>query len=63
MNYTGMTKNQIASAAGVSAKTFRRWITQRDYQHMKDCWGIDKNTKVLPPAAVKYLCDRFCITL
>lgn len=56
-----MYKNELARAAGVSADTFRRWTiaSRADLERL----GVSTTTKLLNPAAVRYLCDKFVIDL
>ena len=53
------TKSQLATAAGVSPETFRRWLkTDRAFLEAN---GIQRNTRLFPPKVVKYLCEKYCI--
>ncbi len=54
-----MTKQQLADMAGVSVKTLLRWC--KPYQRDLDAMGVPRNAHVLPPKAVKFICDKFCI--
>lgn len=54
-------KFELASAAGVSAETFRRWL--RNDKAYLEANGISPSAKILPPKVVKYLCDKYCIEL
>lgn len=54
-------KTELAQAAGVSAETLRRWL--RSDRAFLEKHHITHRTKILPPKAVKYLCEKYCIEL
>ena len=54
-----MYKNEIARAAGVSLGTFRSWL-RTDTEALRQM-GVSPSTKILPPVAVRYLCEKYCI--
>lgn len=56
-----MTKSELASIAGVSATTFRKWLHLYDAELA--AMGISPNAKLLTPKAVAFICDKFGITL
>ena len=56
-----MLKSELAAAAGVSRETFRRWL-QSDADYLRSI-GVNPNARILPPKAVKYLIDKYCIDL
>jgi len=56
-----MLKSELASAAGVSRGTFRRWL-QSDAEYMRE-QGVKPTSKMLPPKVVKYLIDKYCIEM
>lgn len=56
-----MLKSELAAAAGVSRKTFRRWL-QTDAEFLRE-QGVGPTTKMLPPNVVKYLIGKYCIDL
>lgn len=56
-----MLKSELASAAGVSRDTFRRWL-QSDVEYLRG-QGVKPTRKMLPPKVVKYLIDKYCIEL
>ena len=49
-------KSEIALAAGVSGKTLYRWLV-RHRQHLLQM-GVLPTQRVLPPKAVRYVCDE-----
>ena len=59
MKYKSMLKSELADAAGVSRKTFTSWLIP----HRKKLaeLGVNPYSKVLPPKAVKYICETFDI--
>lgn len=59
--YKAMYKYELAYAAGVSTRTFTRWLSMHTAQLRK--LGVTPNTHLLPPSAVKYLCETFVIEL
>lgn len=59
--YHSMLKTELARAAGVSNSTFRRWLrTDKIQLEARGCTG---NEKLLNPAAVKYLCEKYVIDI
>lgn len=55
------TKFQLASFAGVSPATFRRWL-QSDTAYLT-AHNITPQTKLLPPQVVAYLAHKYAIDL
>lgn len=53
------TKSQLAAMADVSVNTLRRWMHRYDDEFAR--MGVTRNTKLLPPIAVKFICDRYGI--
>ncbi len=59
--YKAMYKIELARAAGVSLRTFNRWLqTDKIQLEARGCTG---NEKLLPPSAVKYLCEKYVIDI
>lgn len=56
-----MLKSELATAAGVSRATFRRWL-QSDAEYMQE-QGVKPRTKMLPPKVVNYLIEKYCIEM
>lgn len=54
-----MYKFELAAYAGVSSKTLRRWMNR--YQSELDELGVTRKSRLLPPSAVKFLCEKFSI--
>lgn len=56
-----ISKKTLAELAGVSPRTFRRYLQTR--RHILDAMGITPKTQKLPPHAVRYICEDYCIDL
>ncbi len=54
-----MYKSELARLAGVSANTFRRYLNSR--REVLARMGVTPRAKMLPPKAVKYVVDDYCI--
>jgi len=56
-----MSKAKLAELIGVSATTLRKWLKQceKAFKQM----GVSRNAKVLPPCAVKFVCEKYSIDL
>ncbi|MBQ6086225.1 MAG: hypothetical protein IJK94_07080 [Bacteroidaceae bacterium] len=52
-------KSEIARAAGVSYRTFQRWLRQQSEMFCK--WGVTPRTQLLPPVAVQWTCNAYGI--
>lgn len=61
MAYKAMYKNEIARAAGVSRAVFRVWL-KADKQAL-EAMGITPRQQLLPPVAVRYLCEKYVIDI
>ena len=59
--YKSKLKSELAQAAGVSLPTFRRWLLS-DQEALRQM-GVSPSTKILPPVAVRYLCEKYCIDI
>ena len=56
-----MYKSELARLAGVSANTFRRYLnTRRDVLARM---GVSPRAQTLPPKAVKFIVEDYCIDL
>ena len=51
------TKKELAYLADVSPRTFCRWL-QRHRKEL-EAMGVSAHCHILPPKAVKYLCDIY----
>ena len=56
-----MSKQQLADAAGVSVKVLMSWCKQ--YQAELEAMGVKTKTKVLPPNAVRFIAEKYCIDI
>lgn len=63
VHYVAMTREELATAAGISPRTLYKWMKSSPAREMLDEMGIDKHTKLLTPRAVEYLCSQFGITI
>lgn len=54
-----MSKSELAAKAGVSLNTLNRWM--KPLQQQLEDRGMSRNARLLPPSAVKFLAERFCI--
>ena len=52
-------KYELANAAGVSDRTFRRWL--RENAEPLKRLGVKSTTKLLPPKAVEWICREYGI--
>lgn len=60
MKYKAMTRQQLAESAGVCRQTLTNWLNS-DLKILKKL-GV-KERGVLPPSAVKYICEKYCIEI
>jgi len=56
-----ISKRMLAQLADVSTRTFSRYLASR--RHILDAMGISPKAQKLPPQAVKYICEDYCIDL
>ena len=56
-----MYKSELARLAGVSDNTFRRYLNTRREELAK--MGVAPRAKLLPPKAVKFIIDDYCIEI
>ena len=56
-----ISKATLARLADVSPRTFRRYLATR--RHILDAMGISPKAQKLPPQAVRYICEDYCIDL
>ena len=56
-----ISKSTLAKLADVSPRTFRRYLQSR--RHILDAMGISPKAQKLPPQAVRYICEDYCIDL
>ncbi|MBP3845558.1 MAG: hypothetical protein J6E48_10560 [Prevotella sp.] len=54
-----MSKQELASAAGVSIDTLRRWL--EPYSGELQQMGYKPNMRILPPRIVQFICEKLCI--
>lgn len=56
-----ISKSMLAKLADVSPRTFRRYLATR--RPVLDAMGISPQAQKLPPQAVRYVCEDYCIDL
>ncbi|MBR4338358.1 MAG: hypothetical protein IKP91_08995, partial [Bacteroidaceae bacterium] len=56
-----ISKSELARLADVSPRTFSRYLATR--RHILDAMGISPKAQKLPPQAVRYICEDYCIDL
>ncbi len=56
-----ISKSTLAKLADVSPRTFRRYLQSR--RPILDAMGISPKAQKLPPQAVRYICEDYCIDL
>ena len=61
MTYKAMYKYELARAAGVSTDTFRRWLISD--RAAFEAMGISPKQHLLPPVAVRYICEKYVIEI
>ena len=61
VNYTSKTKSELADMAGTTTRTFSKWI--RPFRDELRQMGVTDRTKLLPPQAVRLVCERLDIEL
>jgi len=56
-----ISKSTLAQLADVSPRTFRRYLATR--REILKIFGVTPKTQKLPPYAVRYICENYCIDL
>ena len=56
-----ISKSTLARLAGVHRNTFSRYLATRS--HILEALGVSPNAHKLPPEAVRYICEDYCIDL
>lgn len=56
-----MLKSELAACAGVSVSTFKRWLAL--HRSELQALGLQPRAKLVPPIAVRYICDAYGIDL
>ena len=54
-------KNEIADMAGVSPRTFQRWLKR--HREQLAALGCQPRAKFLSPRALEYVCREYCIKI
>ena len=56
-----ISKSTLARLADVSPRTFRRYLASR--REILNILGVSPRAQKLPPYAVRYICEDYCIDL
>ena len=56
-----MFKSELAKLAGVSSRTFRRYLATR--RAVLTAMGVSPFARKLPPHAVRYISEDYCIDI
>ncbi len=56
-----MYKSELATYAGVSTKTLRRWL--KPYQQQLTELGMQPKDQLVNPSALKFICKTLCIDI
>ena len=56
-----MSKQQLADKAGVSLNTLNRWC--KPFKQELEALGVRPGARMLPPVAVKLICEKLSIDL
>lgn len=56
-----MMKYELAMKAGVSYRTFSRWLVQNKEELARH--GLQPGMRILPPRVVEYICEKYGITI
>jgi len=56
-----MYKSELARLAGVSSRTFQRYLVTR--RPILTAMGVSPFTRKLPPQAVQYISEDYCIDI
>ena len=56
-----ISKSTLARLADVSPRTFSRYLATR--REILKIFGVSPKTQKLPPYAVRYICEDYCIDL
>jgi hypothetical protein len=59
--YKPLTKSELANLLEVKSSTLADYLNVKYYDEIV-LLGYEKNMKILPPAIVSYLFEKFCIT-
>ena len=56
-----ISKKTLYTLAGVHRNTFTRYLQSR--REVLEKMGVSPKARLLPPAAVRYICEDYCIDL
>ncbi len=58
-----ISKSELAKAAGVSARTFRRWLATPYMRERLKPFGLKKQQHILPPEVVEIIVNHYVIDI
>ena len=58
-----ISKSELAKAAGVSERTFRRWLAEPYMRRRLRPFHLKKQQINLPPEVVKIICEHYVIEI
>lgn len=61
MMMKAMTRQQLATLAGVDVRTLRNWI--KPYESQLLSMGMPKGKGTIPPNVVKWIAEQYCIEI
>ena len=59
--YRFISKAELARLANVSPRTFTRYLASK--RQVLNAMGVSPKAHMLPPQAVRYICEDFCVDL
>lgn len=59
--YRFISKAELARLANVSPRTFTRYLATK--RQVLNAMGVSPKAQKLPPQAVRYICEDYCIDL
>ena len=61
VTYSSKTKSELADLTGTTTRTFSKWL--RPFRAELRQMGVTDRTKLLPPQAVRFVCEQLNIDL
>ena len=61
VNYSSKSKSELADLAGTTTRTFSKWL--QPFRSELRQMGVTDRTKLLPPQAVRFICEQLNIDL
>jgi hypothetical protein len=60
-HYRYVNKSELARLVNVSSRTFNRYLATK--RQVLNAMGVSPKAQKLPPQAVRYICEDYCIDL